>query len=243
MTDINMINVNLIYDAKAFAWYPSRVLFTRREEETRVPKVLGLAGVFLWLIALLVIVGPAAPSLAYKLVPRLTESVAEKLGSDAAVAKSEFGAELYVEPVALPPYEDSLPKENMLVIEKIGFNSEISTDPDWVETMKKGPWMVPDYGVPTERGLPVILAAHRFGYIYWSNQFRREHSFYNLPKLGVGDTFNIVWDRRKYTYEIYEGYTDEAIRESSYGADVILYTCEVLNSDRRIVRLARRIEV
>lgn len=236
-----MINVNLIYDAKAFYWYRSNLLFAKKKRQSSAPKMLAVAGVVLWLVAILVLVVPSAPVLAYKFLPGITESIAKKLGSNAEIDKSLFGEELYVEPVVIPEYDATLPDKNMLVIDRIGFKSEIAMDEDWVEDMKKGPWMAPDYGLPNQNGLPMIIAAHRFGYIYWTNQFRREHSFYNLPKLEVGDTFEVIWDQRKYTYEIYEGYTDNEIRQSSYDADVILYTCEVLNSDRRIVRLARRI--
>ena len=62
---------------------------------------------------------------------------------------------------------------------------------------------MPDFGTPLDRTKPVILAAHRFGYLAWTNLYRRKNSFYNLPKLKEGDLVEITYKQRKYTYEIY----------------------------------------
>ncbi|HLE49636.1 MAG TPA: sortase, partial [Patescibacteria group bacterium] len=134
------------------------------------------------------------------------------------------------------------------------------------EILKTGVWRVPDFGTPeddgpsepvergadsqigpselvergadSQIGLPIILAAHRFGYVTWTNSFRTLNSFYSLPKLKVGDRVEIVWNQRKYVYEIYKEETGTAITD--YTADLILYTCDLWNSPTRIFKYARR---
>jgi hypothetical protein len=201
-------------------------------------KLLGLLGIFLWIVALGVIVVPNVPNILYRLFPKTTEEVAKSLGTAADVDRSRFGDQLYSRPkFVLPPFDTSLPKENMIIIPKIGLHTEIREGETWEEALRYGVWRVPDFGVPVLPGRPVILAAHRFGYLVWTNSYRRANSFFNLPKLQNGDRVELVWAQRKYVYEIFEGYTDTEIKD--YDADLILYTCEVLNSDRRIFRVAR----
>ena len=180
----------------------------------------------------------------------------------------------------LPLFDPSLPKENGLLIEKIGVRGEIHEGENWAEILKTGVWRVPDFGTPeddgpsepvergadsqngpselvergadsqigpselvergadSQIGLPIILAAHRFGYVTWTNSFRTLNSFYSLPKLKVGDRVEIVWNQRKYVYEIYKEETGTAITD--YTADLILYTCDLWNSPTRIFKYARR---
>jgi sortase (surface protein transpeptidase) len=101
-------------------------------------------------------------------------------------------------------------------------------------------WRVPDFGTAYERKLPMILAAHRFGYIAWTNQYRRQNSFFNLPELVPGDKVEVIWNQRRYVYEIYAG--EEGKEITQYTADLILYTCKLLESDIRIFRYAKLIE-
>ena len=85
------------------------------------------------------------------------------------------------------------------------------------------------------------MAAHRFGYLKWSDSYRRQNSFYNLPKLKKGDVVRIIWKQRKYVYEIYGLEEGEEILD--YSADLILYTCKFLDSSVRIFRYGRLLEV
>jgi sortase (surface protein transpeptidase) len=142
-----------------------------------------------------------------------------------------------------PAYDSRLPKENRLVISKIGVNTEIAeaTYDNYESALKLGVWRVSDFGAPSANSMPTILAAHRYGYLAWSNLFRRENSFYNLPKLAVGDIVEIDWRQRKYTYEIYaEGQGTEI---TDYSADLILYTCVDLTGPERIFRYARLLSI
>lgn len=142
-----------------------------------------------------------------------------------------------------PAQDSSLPLGSYLKVPKIGIETSIyeNSYENHEEALKKGAWRVPDYGTPSQRGVPVILAAHRFGYIAWSNVFRRQHSFYNLPKLENGDTVEIIWDQRKYTYAIYG--ESEGTEITDYSADLILYTCVDLSSNVRIFKYAKLLRI
>ncbi len=142
-----------------------------------------------------------------------------------------------------PLFNPSLPKTNQLIIPSIGVTTQLqeATYDNYEEALKKGVWRVSDFGAPGVFGVPTILAAHRFGYLAWSNQYRRQNSFYNLPKLKIGDTVEMVWHQRKYIYEVYGEVKGDQI--SDYSADLILYTCESLVGKERIFKYARLIKV
>jgi sortase (surface protein transpeptidase) len=141
-----------------------------------------------------------------------------------------------------PPFDAALPLENRLEIPSIGVTTKIVEEPleRYEEAFRVGVWRVPDFGDAYNREKPMILAAHRFGYLAWSNQYRRENSFFNLPKLEIGETVEVIWGQRRYLYEIYAG--EEAPEITNYGADLILYTCKFLESDVRIFKYGRLIE-
>lgn len=139
-----------------------------------------------------------------------------------------------------PPINPSLPTTPMLKINNIGVDGEIHQGENAKVELDKGIWIVPRYGTPDNNELPIIIAAHRFGYVYWSSEFRTKSSFYNLPKLKVGDRVQIVWDQREYQYEIYKAEDDKQITD--YDADLILYTCRMYNSPIRVFRYLRRIK-
>jgi sortase (surface protein transpeptidase) len=142
-----------------------------------------------------------------------------------------------------PRFDASLPLENRIRIPSIGVDTEIqeSTPEYYEEALKKGVWRVSDFGTPYTRNEPTIMAAHRFGYLAWTNIFRRENSFFSLPKLKEGDIVEIIWRQRKYVYEIYG--TEESEKISDYSGDLILYTCETLSSPIRIYKYARLLEI
>ena len=90
-----------------------------------------------------------------------------------------------------------------------------------------------------ERDFPIILAAHRWGYLEWSASFRKLNSFYNLPQLKVGDTIKVVWDQRPFEYKVYSVETGTQITD--YNAKLILYTCQLWNSPVRFFVYANRV--
>ena len=141
----------------------------------------------------------------------------------------------------LPEQDPTLPEETIVRIPKIGVETQIleASHEDYESALVQGVWRVPDFGIPTKEGLPMILVAHRFGYLNWTQQFREKNSFFNLPQLAAGDRVEVIWDQRKFVYEIYQG--EDGTQITHYTADLILYTCRFLDSDIRIFRYARLI--
>lgn len=142
-------------------------------------------------------------------------------------------------PAFVPPLDHNLPTDNRLIISKIGVSTTLqeATLDNYESALRKGVWRVADFGSPDDRSRPTILAAHRYGYLAWTQSFRLKNSFYNLPKLTVGDTVEIDYAQRKYTYEIYA--EDKGTEITDYTADLILYTCENLTGEERVFKYAR----
>lgn len=164
---------------------------------------------------------------------RLSDAEVENLNSN-----SLNSGEVYT-----PTFNPRLPKENRLTIPSIGVKTELreATYDNYESALRKGVWRVSDFSAPGSANTPTILAAHRFGYLNWTNKYRRENSFFNLPKLKVGDTVEIIWHQRKYMYEVYA--ESKGTEITDYSANLILYTCESLVGEERIFRYARLLKV
>jgi len=146
-------------------------------------------------------------------------------------------------PINLPAFDSRLPATNQLLIPAIGVNTEIqeATLTNYEDALRKGVWRVSDFGAPNGNGEPIILAAHRFGYLAWTNSYRHNNSFYNLPKVNTGDLVEIDWNQRKFLYEVYA--TSKGTEILDYSADLILYTCETLTGDNKIFVYAHLIQI
>jgi sortase (surface protein transpeptidase) len=142
-----------------------------------------------------------------------------------------------------PAFDQKLSRETVIKIPEIKLETTVNerTYQNYEDALRLGVWRIPDFGTPADREKPVILAAHRFGYLEWSNLYRRKNSFFNLPRLDNGDIVEITYKQRKYTYEIYDESRGEEIKD--YGANLILYTCETLNSKVRIFKYARLLQI
>lgn len=140
----------------------------------------------------------------------------------------------------LPEIDTSKPGGEYLMIPKIGVDAVIwegSTD-NYEKTLRRGVWRVPEMPIPTS-GTPVILVAHRFGYLEWTNAYRKKNSFFNLPKLKPGDEIEILWEQRLFKYEVKRVAEGEEIDD--YNVDLILYTCKFVVSPMRIFVYADRV--
>jgi sortase (surface protein transpeptidase) len=142
-----------------------------------------------------------------------------------------------------PPFDPRLPTNNRLIIPAIGVNTDIqeATYDNYESALESGVWRVSDFGDPNDNSMPTILAAHRYGYLAWTNLYRHLNSFYNLPKLQIGDTVEIDWRQHRYIYEIYAA--NQGTQITDYSADLILYTCVNLTGDERVFRYARLINI
>ena len=207
-----------------------------------------ILGSTLWLLALLLAFLPSWPHIYYRLSPQTSEALAQTISTTMEPAKDgsepvpeQSEEQLFGTPsgpqLATSPLNLSLPTEPGLIIESIGVRGKIHPGENWQEILKQGIWQVPNFGTPEDNSQPIILAAHRWGYLNWTNQFRYLNSFYNLPKLKIGDQVKINYNQRQYTYEITSQEVGEQITD--YSADLILYTCQLWNSPIRIIKYAK----
>lgn len=187
------------------------------------------------------------PDIYYTIAPPDTEPIAAvEEGTVRGGAFNRTQAENQVEPSPtprpLPPKDETLPEGDWIIIPRIGVRTQLQPTADPNEALETGVWMTPEYGRPGATDMPVIAAAHRFGWQWWwKDDYWKYHSFYLLPDLQPGDTVELISDKRKYYYEIYAG--EEGDQITDYMADLILYTCKFLNSPVRHIRYARLIDM
>lgn len=218
--------------------------FRKRMKRTEKQKkmILELTKLF-FVLGLLFLFLSFAPSVWYLMTSRVDNFSLAIL--ETVNGKNEPISEIKTDPIAdwQPAFNQKLSRETLLKIPEIKVDTTINerTMEDYETALKLGVWRVPDFGTPVDRSKPMILAAHRFGFLEWSNTYRRKNSFYNLPKLKNGDVVEIIYKQRKYIYEIYgESRGDEIV---DYSANLILYTCETLNSKVRIFKYGRLLQI
>lgn len=179
-----------------------------------------------------------APDVYYYLAPFDKEVISQIDQSQISSAQDVKQDEL----VFLPDINPNLPEDKWIIIPKIGVRTALRDTQDPEEALREGVWLSPDYGQPGSLKMPMIVAAHRWGYkVWWKDDYWKYHSFYFLPDLEEGDRVEIIADQRKWVYEIYAG--DEGQEITDYSADLILYTCKFLNSPQRYFRYAKLIDL
>lgn len=193
-----------------------------------------------WLSFVLLSGYPAIQYIYYTLQPGTSAKLAKNLEEVKTEPAQVVKAEETIEGNQLPPVDSSLPEGHYLIMPSIGVDSVIWEEPteDYEKAFRKGIWRVPEMAEPNA-GSPVILAAHRFGYLEWTNDFRKKNSFFNLPKMNEGDEFEILWDQRHYKYKVAR--LTEGPEIDNYNYDLILYTCKFLVSTERIFVYADRV--
>ncbi len=207
---------------------------------TKVLKVYEIMGFSFILITLVLIAIPIAPYVWYRLNPDAVGIDEAKIGKEIIEKKDDIKEKEQTPISNIPPFDPNLPEGYFVLVPNVGINSPITASKEYKKALTKGTWIVSDFGTPELDSLPIILAAHRFGYNSWSIEKRNLISFYNLPKTEPGSRVSIYWNQREYEYEIYDGNTGTYITD--YSADLILYTCKYYNSPERIFRYANRVE-
>lgn len=220
---------------------PPHIVFHLKKLQKKEKMLLASIKIFL-LLGIIFLVLSFAPSIWYSLASQVDDFSVAILTTVLDKEKTIEQKPQVTIPDWQPVFDSKLSRDTTLTITEIGIDTKINerTYQDYEDALKLGVWRVPDFGTPADRSKPVILAAHRFGYLAWTNIYRRKNSFYNLPKLQTGDLVEIVYKQRKYTYEIYAESRGEEIID--YTANLILYTCETLNSKVRIFKYARLIQ-
>ncbi len=199
-------------------------------------------GVLFLIVSLGLIATPSLPYIWYRLssqeTTKETESITEPTtGEDENSFAGIIEDASEGEESELPEYDPTLSYFNTLTISGIGVDGVIHESEDPQSSLEDGIWRVYDFGTPADSNT-TILAAHRFGYITWTNEFRTQNTFYYLPKTKVGDKIEIVWSQRKYEYEITKAEEGTVIKD--YDVDLIIYTCKLFNTPVRIFRYANR---
>lgn len=201
-------------------------------------------GISLWLLAVVFVILPVWPNVYYRLSPNTSSDLATTIAYTVTEKPSTTIDSSKNTPLSdqLPSVDPSLPVENGLIIDSIGVRGEIHEGDDWQEILKLGIWRVPNFATPLDSPdhNPIILAAHRWGYLSWSNSFRKLNSFYNLPTVKKDDLIRINWQQRQFVYKVYSTETNTEI--SDYSADLILYTCQLWNSPTRFFVYAQKID-
>ena len=209
----------------------------RNNGPQKIQNIYVLIGFFFLFLSLIAIAIPIGPYVWYRINPNETDKDVEKIVKEITTEKIEHRTKTTSQ---VPPLDPSLPETPFVIIPKINVESPISTNKDFNTGLAKGSWIVSDYGTPEKPELPIILAAHRFGYANWSVEKRNKISFYNLPETQEGDDVFIYWNQRRYNYKIYK--SEESTYISDYSADLILYTCKFFNSPVRIFRYAELVK-
>ncbi len=203
-----------------------------------------LLGILLILLPIGYLVVTSSPSIWYRLNPGALED------EIAALTRPPFNPDTPVpakpnttltdSPVIStePQFDASLPVGRYIEIPSIKVSTPIFESTNEREALSKGVWHLPNFGSPDfDLDMPTVLAAHRWGSINLTQNFREQNLFYNLPLVNVGDLVIINWDQKQYKYKV------TAKEESHYVSqltDLILITCKFVNSPDRIVVYAQR---
>jgi sortase (surface protein transpeptidase) len=216
-----------------------QIYMRNKEKLKKLLNMYTLLGFGFILITLVLIAIPISPYIWYRINPNAVTKDEERIVKE-IVPEEEVIEEKEVEDEILPPpFNPDLPQGYFVLIPKFGINSPITVSKDYKQALHKGTWIVSDYGTPEDNSLPIILAAHRYGYASWATEKRNRIAFYNLPNTKIGDSVSIYWNQREYIYEIYG--KEEGRYITDYTADLILYTCKYYNSPIRIFRYANRV--
>lgn len=127
---------------------------------------------------------------------------------------------------AITPTPDQEIYPDKLIIPKIGVDMELGTDPKSLDTAGWITNLYPDNS-------PMVIAAHRFGWIGMPNDRKISHTLYNIDKLNVGDEMIVQWNRKKQIFkvkDIIEADNNPAIKDG----EILIYTCKFLRSDVRV---------
>ncbi len=205
----------------------------------------------LWAVFALLSSYPVGLYLYYTALPKTSELLGKALQETSSSLVNQYSRES-VNPITSETVSTveisrdvSLPEGHYLSIPKIGVDTIIweGESDNYDKALKKGVWRVNDFATPDmatpNSGKPVILAAHRFGYIDWTQAYRLKNSFYKLPDLMPGDEVEIVWNQHRYKYQVTK--LEEGEKITDYSSDLILYTCKYLVSPIRIFVYAKLI--
>lgn len=129
------------------------------------------------------------------------------------------------------------PRDNRLVIPKIGVDVAIVVSPNQEEALAKGIWHIPGTSFP-DRGSNTVLSGHRFRFLSGNR------TLYLLDKLEKGDPIIIYWKGKEYDYvvtaEKIVGPRAVEILDPTDKPRLTIFTCSPLFSTKeRLVLIAK----
>jgi LPXTG-site transpeptidase (sortase) family protein len=132
-----------------------------------------------------------------------------------------------------------IPGPSRLSVSSIQINGGQIFEGDTEDTLSKGIWHRPASSTP-DKGGNTVLAAHRFQFLSGND------TFYNLDKVAAGDPIELIWNGKKYLYQVTSSsvVTSRAVSIEDNTAEPILtlYTCTPLwTSQNRLVVVAKLI--
>lgn len=146
------------------------------------------------------------------------------------------------------PTAERVEPNNTILIPKIGVQAPImfadsKKQGDIDKLLLEGVVHYPDTAMPGERG-NVFITGHS-SYYWWSNG-KFNNVFSILDKLVVGDTINIIYNYKRYTYEVRSMKivfpTDISVLDQGGGNELSLMTCTPVgtNYKRLIVKAIQK---
>lgn len=139
-------------------------------------------------------------------------------------------------PIVPDTKQNVIPRDNRLVIPKIGVDYEIVEGPD-EKTLDRGIWRIPQTSTP-DQGSNTVLTGHRFRYLSGPK------TLYLLDQMNVGDIVIVYWQGKEYDYEVVERriVNPDAVEilENTSFPQLIIFTCTPLFSTKqRLVLFAK----
>lgn len=139
-------------------------------------------------------------------------------------------------PEANRPKATTIPKENRLVIPKIGVNVEIVEGAD-ERSLSRGIWHLPQTSTP-DRGGNTVLTGHRFQYL------AGPRTLYLLDQMQPDDLIIVYWRGKEYDYQVKERRIVNPnavdIIEETAEPQLTVFTCTpVFSTKQRLVLFAQ----
>jgi LPXTG-site transpeptidase (sortase) family protein len=126
----------------------------------------------------------------------------------------------------------NIPKENRLIIPKIGVNTQIIEGKDLkVIKDKQGVWHESETSTP-EQSSNMVIAGHRWKYLP-----NNQHTFYLLPQLDIDEYIIVYWNQKEYIYQVVDKYKTTPNSPKTYirteNSILTLYTCIPLETGHK----------
>ena len=213
----------------------------RLEKPNRKVKLLKILILLLAIVGLVILIYPFFPAIKYKITgPKEDYPYPTLLNNDYQLKLPETNEKADNVNAITTPKIAGLPKDNRIVIAKIGVNAKIVEGANQ-NALWRGVWHIPNTSQP-EKGGNTVISGHRFQYRPPNNT-----TFYLLDKLAKGDYLIVYWNGKEYDYKVAKtmvvGPKESSILENTTTPILTLFTCTPLfTTKQRLVVIGELIE-